>query len=234
VEDPWDRAFKTVWRINGVLILMISSLVALGLGFLLFEATAEIFDPKPPPALLEVAGTDLESEQLQLGDFEVVAGTRYLVASLSRRSDARTIESRSYGWSQDARNLLFFDSVSRRAHWLFPNHDQVIHSRSFVFDPPERRRVDETKESVVIGLLLEVGNLNVPSDARSPRRISIAAADGSGRVELISDADRLLGSHHLALDKLLVFYAERGAAHAMELDPVNRSVRFDTELRSTP
>lgn len=230
MDDRWDRRFKLIWQINGVLLLVITSLGAIGLAVLFVAVLSDFAEGKSSPKLSEIAGAVLESEDLELGAFHVVQGTEYLVASLNAPSGSRRIASGSYGKRAEARNLLFYDAKSHKARWLFPGNDQLIRSHSFLFDPPRPDRYDEGGSHSVVALLLEVEERTHGDEAPASRRVLLAGPDGSVPTSLIEGADEVLGHHHIALGQLLIFYVRGGVARILEVDPTTRAVLIESDL----
>lgn len=128
VNDRSDRFFAWVWRINGLLLLCLA-LLATGLAlYLAVDIGMSTAQERPEEQLSEVAGTDLAARDLRLADFRPIAGTRFIYAELASPSDY--IGSGSSGSPGNAANLLFFDTASKKAHWLLPTNDQKIPSFS--------------------------------------------------------------------------------------------------------
>jgi len=234
VSTRSDRFFAWVWRINGLLLLGLAlAATALALALALNVGVFASHE-RPEEQLSEVAGADLAARGLRLADFRPIAGTRFIYAALA--SPSEYIGSSSSGGLGDAHNLLFFDTASKRAHWLLPRNDQRIPSFSFLMDPPAARYgyADGSageKDQVAIGLLVETeGNEPASSPGVGSRNLAIASPDGLAVTPIARSVQGLLGYHHARKDALFVFYVSGGTAKVLDVDPITRQVRSDTPL----
>lgn len=229
-----DRIFGWIWRINGVLILGLGAAAGALVVVLLLDVAGISRDETPEQQLAEVAGADLRAgDDLRLMDFHPVAGTTFLYAQLASPSDS--IRSGSSGGWGSARNLLFFDTTSRNAHWLFPDNAQILASFSFLRDPPGNRyTLDDDSVSgqkqVVTAILLEIQNDADGGAGASTRSIAMASPDGRELTPIAPATQGLMGYHHARKDAVFVFYASSGTARVSEIDPISRSVRSDGTL----
>lgn len=88
MRDRSERFFTWVWRIDGLLLLVLALLgIALALA-IAFEIGAFAARERPEERLAEVAGADLSAQGLRLADFGAIAGTSLLYAELASRSDS--------------------------------------------------------------------------------------------------------------------------------------------------
>jgi hypothetical protein len=178
----------------------------------------------------KVAGADLSAENLRFGSFNRVRGTGFLYATLASPSDY--IGSGSSDGLGQPRNLLYFDTATRAAHWLLPNNMQRILEYSFIGEAPEsdcdyRHGCDD--ESSVQAVLLEIDPL--PHEASAATRyISIGSADGRNLATVAKGIDRMLGHYLKSRDSLIVFYSAEGTLKVLELDPASHEVKSDTQL----
>jgi len=234
VNDRSDRFFAWVWRINGLLLLCLA-LLATGLAlYLAVNIGMSTAQERPEEQLSEVAGTDLAARDLRLADFRPIAGTGFIYAELASPSDY--IGSGSSGSPGNAANLLFFDTASKKAHWLLPTNDQKIPSFSFLMNPPGARYgyadgSGGSKDQVAIGILVETEDDRPSASARTgSRNLLIVSPDGLALTPIARSVQGLLGYHHARKDALFVFYVSGGAAKVLDVDPVTRQVRSDTPL----
>jgi hypothetical protein len=229
-----DRFFTWVWRINGLVLLALGLAGVVGATALAFNMALFWSRDRPDQQLTQVAGADLNTEDLRLADFRPIAGTQFLYAALAPPSEY--IGSGSSGGLGLARNLLFFDMNSRKAHWLFPDNDQVVKSFSFLMDPPGSRYFYEDgdahkREQVAVAILLELEPVpNKPGGHDDARSLAIATAEGRGLASIAQPIGGLLGYHQASKDSAFVFYVSDGAARVLDLDPTARKVRSDALL----
>ena len=122
-----NRFDRILWRINGVLFLVI-----LVLGFLpLAWNFAESWIHRPsrknaPPILNEAQGTH-EKEHFQLGAPSRVTGTSILRTPLYGEASSREYSSfKSSGDRSHTRNYLFLDYSDLSSWWLFETFERAI------------------------------------------------------------------------------------------------------------
>ena len=218
-----DRFFVWVWRLNGLLLLMLALVVVVGGAALIFNSARFWSRDRPAQRLANVAGTDLGAKKLRLGNFHPIAGTQLLYAALEAPS--KYIGSGSIGSGGSARNLLFFDIGTKKAHWLLPDNNQTIESFTFPMDPPAERR-----KQVALAILLELRRDDPSTPDGASRRLAIAPPDGRTIALLADSTDGLLGHHQPGRDSVLVFYVSAGAARVLDADPATRKVRSNAPL----
>ena len=124
MNERSDRFFAWVWRINGLLLLALGLVAVVGAVALIFNIALFWSRDRPEQRLTQVAGANLTAQDLRLGDFRRIAGTQFLYARLAPPSEY--IGSGSSGGLGTAHNLLFFDTVTKKAHWLLPDNDQTL------------------------------------------------------------------------------------------------------------
>lgn len=227
--------FRWIWRINGVLLLgsCLAGIVAL------LSLTRGMFvgvEDAPSGAITNVAGTDLSAESLTLRPFDPIVGTSLMVAPLDGRKEPSIGSSAAYGFGggAQARNLLFFDITTRKAHWLLKGNDQQIGQVTYITDPPLEGCGYAGGPSCTVAvttqaILLQIGP-RAPGGAVANFRIAIASPDGRQVETIATDADGLLGSRKASPTTLLVFYSTKGVARVAEVDVVARRVLSDAVL----
>ncbi len=231
VSDRKDTFFATVWRLNGLLVLALAgagiiAVVAVAMNLAIFSSRE-----RPHEQLTNIAGADIAAQDLRLGGFRAIAGTQLLYAPLA--SPSRYVGSGSSGGLGAARNLLFFDTTTKKAHWLLAGNDQTIHSYYFLLDPPSTRYgfdegEAEKREQKAIGILVELRDAGEGTTDEAPSRaIAIASPQGRDLTRIVDATEGMLGYHQPAANSVLVFYVSGGTARVLDLDPIAREVRFD-------
>lgn len=228
-----DRFFVWVWRLNGLLLLVVALVVVVGGGALILNSALFWSRERPAQRLANVAGADLGAKKLRLGNFHPIAGTQLLYAELEAPSNY--IGSGSIGSRGSARNLLFFDIGTKKAHWLLPDNNQTIESFAFLMDPPTARYMyndgeAQTRKQVALAILLELQRDDPSTPDGASRRLAIAPPDGRTIALLADSTEGLLGYHQPGRDSVLVFYVSAGAARVLDADPGARKVRSNAPL----
>jgi len=131
-ERP-ERFFTWVWRVNGLLLLVIGLVGVVGAVALVFNTALFWSRDRPAQRLTEVAGANLSEQNLPLGMFRSIAGSPFLYARLAPPSEY--VGSGSSGGLGAAHNLLFFDTGTKKAHWLLPDNERIIRSYAFLLVP---------------------------------------------------------------------------------------------------
>jgi hypothetical protein len=234
MSDRSDGFFTWVWRVNGVLLLVIAALGIMG-GIALLAMMAAESREIPEQRLAKVAGADLASQDARLEEFAKVVGTELLFAPLREHRDS--FGSSGYGDGLgSAQNLLFFDTATRKAHWLLSGSEQSIPSYSFLTDPPTCSRYGwsdcgtQDRPETTLALLLEIQPRSRETDAGEPRSLAVASPDGLSITKIAESTQGLLGHHQVSRDSVFVFYVKDSAARVLELDPVARIVKSDALL----
>jgi hypothetical protein len=135
--------------------------------------------------------------------------------------------------------VLFFDTVTKKAHWLFPGNDQTIQSLELIADPATARYQFDDGEPeglhrVAIAILLEVQDSTDEQRAsrKSDRRLLLATPDGRTIVKLVESVEGMLGYHQANKDSVFLFYISGSSARVLHMDPTRRVVLSD-DLLST-
>lgn len=237
MNDRSEKFFAWVWRLNGVLVLMLALIVLVGAFALLFNIGVFATRERPEQKLAEVAGANLTDKDLRLTDFYPIKGTSLLYARLAPPSEY--IGSGSSGGQGPPNNLLFFDTATKKAHWLFPGNNQTISSFFFITDPPSAEyEFDDgnrgAAEPVTIAIVMEIQSSSntQPTAGENVRSLAMATPDGRSITKVADSVDGMLGYHVAKKDSTFVFVIVGGAARVLHIDPSARVVLSD-ELLST-
>ena len=187
-----------------------------------------------PPAL--VAGVDVSSQQLRLGDFGEVQGTEYLFAPLVPGSYSSSYDSDRQNHAKD---LLFFHVATKRAHWLLADSSKRLRFYSIIVNPPfssywAARTADQRDRETLCVLFESVPDPMREKKADAQASIGLAAPDGTSPAILIEGISGYFGHHLVSEDSLLVFYSRGGELWAADIDPAARSIRSDTRVSTAP
>lgn len=201
----------------------------ISVGIVAYDIGVFATEDRPHAQVAEVGGTDLISEELRLGNFEIIQGTDFLYAELA--APRRIVGSGYSGGLGTARNLLFFDTRSKNAHWLFENNDNDILSWSMVHNKPGRNRIDETETGrFVVGMILQIAVHEDKPNPDRPRDLVFISEDGKDVSPLVSSIDAQLGRHHIDSQTVLIFYLRDGSVNVLDVDTTTGIVRSDSPL----
>jgi len=235
MNERSNRFFMWVWRINGLLLLALGLLAVMGATALVFNIGLFWSRDRPEQHLAQVAGANLTAKGFRLGEFRRIAGTQFLYAQLAPPSEY--IGSGSSGGLGTARNLLFFDTVTKKAHWFLPDNDQTIRSFSFLMDPPNVNCWNDDgepckRDQKAIALLVETEAPQTTAATGGSRTVALASQDGRDLTPIARSIGGLLGYHQPSADSVLVFYVSAGSARVLDAETATRKVRSDALLSS--
>jgi hypothetical protein len=166
---------------------------------------------------------------LKLGSFETLPGTSVLYAQLG--SEGPTVGSLSSSFTPtDMRNLLFFDTASRQAHWLLDDNAQSIAAMSVISGSASAQTQGSKPDPQALGLLFLTRPAEADNKADAKWDIRLASVDGHKLKTLANGVDTLLDHQLTNDDTLLVFYAKHGVVHVLDVDPATRDLRSDQTL----
>lgn len=224
-----DGFFRWVWRINGLILLLLLLLGAISLAGTLVSFKHHRQAPDGMATLGRPDQPDRHQAPLKLGRFQALPGTSVLYAQLG--NEGVSVGSLSSGFTPpDMRNLLFFDTLSRQARWLFDDNAQSIAAMSVISEPAPPQTQGAKPDCKALGVLLLTRPAQADNRDEASWGVRLASVDGRQVKTLAARVDTLL-DHQLADDHtLLVFYAKQGTAHVLDVDPATREVRSDLPL----
>lgn len=223
-----DGFFSWVWRITGLLLLL---LVVYGVVNILGAFRSIRGHGQAPDGEATIGRLDRPDRHqaaLKLSSFEALPGTSVLYAQLG--SEGPSVGSLSSSYTPtDLRNLLFFDTASRQARWLFDDNAQSMAAVSVISRPIPSQTSSEVA-SQAMGMLFVSRPAGAENKGGATWDIQLASVDGHRLNTLAKGVDTLL-DHQLTNDgTLLVFYARHGVVHVLDVDPAAQELRSDQTL----
>ena len=220
-----ETFFTWIWRINGLLLLA----AILTVGFFVISGSRS--HAERHPAKIEVAGTQVKTEDLQLGRFEAVSGTSLLYAKLDSSRYGGGGSFGSGGGEYGSRNVLFFDPAGNKSRWLIAGNNQLITGFDFLVVRDQPAGASSSRERAVAIIC----DLYVPAEdsgtgAHRARRLAIALPDGRDLTTLVDSIDDFLGYHQLSDSAVVLFYVSGGSAKALNYDFAMHKVISDAKL----
>jgi len=198
----WQKAFRYLWRVNAILILVAAGAVTFGVGALLVSElhvrTARTREAESGP--LAAAGTS--DPRLFLGQASVVPGTIFMRAELLRSREGGGFSSSGY---TETRNILFIDPKEKHARWLLADDRHVIVETSDVSTARSDGEATRTVATVALvkgvdadrqtgtGELLLFGPAGEPivKVSENVRALHVAALSGQ-QITVLYERDRQL------------------------------------------
>jgi hypothetical protein len=188
-----------------------------------------------------------ESSKLQLGAFQELTGTDYLMATIS------TPQEREYSSKgpEDGytRNFLFVNIADKSSHLLFPTHDYLISSAKNLTEKapakpasapaknaaqPSEDRANEKSDNAVKWICYRVIKADTDNDKRLTANdlLTLALSDASGLnyTELISDIQAVLHETRRG-DALIFIYKSDGKNQIAEINLQTKQVTVTKDLQ---
>jgi hypothetical protein len=190
------------------------------------------------------ATQDEELVEKTLGEFRSIAGTNYLIASVTGSESNTNIYDelfssgrwygRGYGFSQY--NLVFLDAATETVYPLLDTNEYEIVSMDGFPKPVyelNENKPPEQKEPIAWWLFSIIkSDTDQDNDLTSldKQTLSVADVGGKGYTEIIADVDNLLGTAYKDNDTLLVIYRSNGKNYLAHVDLPSRQVSSTEEL----
>jgi hypothetical protein len=171
-------------------------------------------------------------KKMVLGNFELLSGSPFLLATVNTVQDERYQFSSSSSGSSSTyvHNYLFFNRTDLSAHRLVPKNDWLFLQHEKL---GQYRNGDLIK---VEGLWYAVVKEDTSSDKQLTEldRKTIAMSDVAGKsyTEVISQVDRILGTHRKGATTLQIFYSLNDKNFVTEINIQTRQVIRTRELPS--
>jgi hypothetical protein len=226
-----NRFFRTVWRVNGVLILAVFVVGAAAAAVGLIAALASNLgdDDQPTPTLVQ------GEEHLAFGPVEQVDGTSNVILPLTARHASKAFSS---GGGAITRNLLFYDGSSHTPRWLRPDHRGAVVAHELLREsrPPLGRGVvtEEDVEGPVRWIRYELADLDTDGDGDvtddDAVRVAVSGPGGEDLAVVVGDAEEILGYAGPRDGTLLVFFRRGDGSFVADVDLTARKLRTTAAL----
>ncbi|WP_242345093.1 hypothetical protein [Anaeromyxobacter terrae] len=224
-----QRLFRTIWRINGALLLLAFVTIAVGAAAGLVSTLLEA----GKPAAREETVTEVDGEELALGDAQELEGTPHVLLPLVAHHGSGAYSS---GERSTTRNLLFFDGAAGRARWLRPDHRAAITTYLPLHDGggAQGRSEESAPARPVRWLRYELADADTDGDGQITEedalRVAVSGAAGDDLTVVLPDAEVIHGYSMPRNGTLLVFFRRGGAELVGEIDLAARELRRTTPL----
>ncbi len=223
-----SRLFRTIWRLNGVLILLAFVLVG---GVALVAATSSAVwsrhgNRAAPAAVMPVTG-----EKLFFGSIENIDGSSFVLLPLEARRAGVKLSSGS-SHVNETRNLLFYDASTGSAHWLRPDHTAVIVSHELLRESGAvQQRWDSRPPAandpvrwIRYDLATADTNRDGEIDADDVRQVAVSGPDGKDFAVVLDRIDEVLGYASPEGGKLVIFFRRDESEFAGEINLAGRKL----------
>jgi hypothetical protein len=222
------RLFRTVWRVNGVLILGVFLLAggAAAVGLVAAVVSRVGGDDRVP---VETEG----DEHLAFGLVEQVDGTPHVILPLAARQPGMSYSSDG---AAVTRNLLFYDASSHAARWLRPDHRGAVVSHELLRETRANGPggADDEESGPVRWIRYEIADRDTDGDGavtdEDVVRVAVSGPGGEGLSTVVGDADEILGYAPPRGGVLLVFFRRGEESLVADVDLATGRLRKTTPL----
>jgi hypothetical protein len=220
------RVFRAIWRVNGVLILVLLVLVG---GTALVAAVSSALSSRRAGGAAPAVVMPATGEKLFFGRIDDVEGSPFVLLPLEAR---RAVKGMSYSSTHEGRtrNLLFYDAATGAAHWLRPDHTAVILDRQMLRENGTVRRGSERNPGAepVRWIRYELASADTNHDGvidgGDERQVALSGPDGKGLAVVVDRIDEVLGYSSPTSGKLVVFFRRGESEYAGEIDLTARKL----------
>lgn len=218
-----SRFFRWVWRINGILLMVLSlitTLFALNI-FLSFADPPQVVAVGPKPE-------DAADQIIKLGGFTPLRGTNWVIASLySGSEEPSTRFSSAYKKYADGILDYQFVDTNSGASWRLTGsaHSKILDQWLL------SRESDGPVSLVAASVVLEDTDQDGRVTAEDERVLIVAKPDGSARTEVLRGVGRVV--HNSIRDsELHILYVERESQRLLlkKLDAVSLALLTELEV----
>ena len=214
-----QKFFRTLWRINAVIILLAAGAIAVGSGALLVEEFgARSARSRDAEAGVPVAAAE-SNAHLSLGRASVVAGTDVMRADLSTNNESGSFSSGGYS---ETRNVLFIEPGQKVGRWLLPDNDHIIRYSSDITDESDHN----AKRMIAMAVLVKPAT---GSPETSMGKLLLFDPSGKKVVEVANDV-RVIHLTSLSGGELTILYERNRRLVLAAFDPGSLAKRGEQEI----
>ncbi len=225
--------FRTIWRVNAVLLLV----AGLGvLGLLASEFFSNLTRSSTNRASIDIAGVDAtanEAENWFLGNLEPIQGSDFFYLPL-QSEEALAKQNRMHnesffggGYWGKSRNFLFINPSENISRWLYSTNSQVVFSmNSYGNDPEDFGIAVANVYRVVDADTNGDGQLTVDDQSL----IAISSPDGTGYLEIVRGIDAILGYQQTDANTLLSIIRREDVAYIVTISLAEKRVLSESLL----
>ena len=221
-----NKFFRLVWRINSLIILGGSSLIAL---FIAYNVIKYFLRPshQPEPVVVENLAEDPENkEKWVIGSPIYIEGNDYLLLPLISESDEVKIKSTSkfsrvsynkyYGNS--SKNILFLNKKTNESFWLFENTSRLILDTTLF---PNNYRDKETTKAIFYNVVSKDTNNDKKLNYQDDLSLYMSNPEG-GDYQLVLDVyDKIISRTSVEDNQMVIVFQKNGKAFSrlIQLSP---------------
>jgi hypothetical protein len=219
------RLFRTVWRINGVLVLL-AFLLLLGAALVAAISSVTWRDrgrERTPSVVVEEKG-----ERLFLGSVQDVEGTSFVLLPLESHLPGSKLSS-GPSYESETRNLLFYDAGTSVSRWLRPDHKGLIVNYQLLRESGAAQERREPRNDPVRWIRYELALADTNHDGKITRedaqQLAISGPGGEDLSIVLDDVEEILGYAPPRDGVMVVFFRRSLGEFVGEIDLAQRKLR---------
>jgi hypothetical protein len=221
------RFFRTVWRLNALIILIAGVLACGLLAFVMLQFLRDMTRTRHVSNVVNVAPEQRGRDRTSLGSFTRVEGTQVFRAPLNiEQTYELSVASKE---TTSIQNYLFYDPALDRSYWLRAGAPALFVGSH---ELPER---DFEERLPITAMLYEIVERDTDGDQRLTesdlRVIAVADAAGTRLTPVLRDVAQLHAADITTGNAALVIYTTAGKLHAATVDVVTRKVTHDSLIQ---
>lgn len=224
---------KILWRLNGVLILIL----ALGGVSLTFYGLYRSFFETRKQAVDLVDKRTNKIGYLRLGRLEKINGTDYTLIPLASEDKPEVksgtkFKSSGYYSDSNVRNFLLVNTKTRTNEWVWDKNDKLIVSDTVLCRSP-----CSDEKSVATGISFELvendTNNNSSLDENDKKIIQFLHLKTGKLITVASGVDRVIGIQVTRDNEALFFFSVDGKSFYKSLDVISGEISSNNEILLT-
>ena len=218
---------RIIWRINGILIL----LVGMAAGVVLFFVSYGMFKSKPVDKsagnVINVNEETQKKEYLFLGSFSKIKGRGYFVCPLhANKKYERSYYSKS---APSVRNYLFFNPSDTSSHWLFESNNWRINDKLPIYKNIYTDKVKFT-DSFFYEIIKKDTNSDGILNHDDNKAVYRSNFDGTHLMVVLEETDDILGIKQIDDNNTVIFHSKDGKSQAVVVDNSSGKIVKDSDL----
>lgn len=234
-----NKFFKWIWRLNGLIVFFGVGLV---LVIVVYEMARPLFRETPEEQIITSVADDPEGEEKWvLGHPKGLSSSDYIAIPLvsendkiaSKKSRGHIISSGGPYWpSGTAKNILFINTKSNEASWLFPSNNQLIDSFSEFpsVSKSEKKKNEDIQTLIFYVLINKDTNGDGMLSADDKLNLAVSDTNGNNLKVLMQDIDYIVGKSMAGSSEIFVIYQKAGVGYSMKLRISDHKIISNLEL----
>lgn len=227
-----ERIFTLISRFNSLMSLII--VFGLGCVLILVFWNSSIWKDR---SAVEVHGTHQDAKAnvvMRFGHVESIMGAdTKMITLMARDSSASKLYSGTGGYAGENRNMLFLVGKDSKAHWLFPNQQNVI-----LVSEQLALVNNENKKSATKALYFEYVDTDSNSDGHLASddlsNVGLAKPDGSDFKAVLKGLNRILSFQVTDDGFVSIIYQSTVKVRQAKFSLINFDKQSDQELAEIP